>query len=289
MRTLAVVAAAAAFVAPRHTAVVVAQHGRVVYAHTRGELYDIGSVAKTFTSAAVLDLVRRRRLHLDEPLARLLPRVPRDKRTITVRELLAHTSGLPAYLGPDREALGAGAALRRILALPLRHRGSFVYSDAGYTLLAEIVQRTAGVPFERYLRVHLFRPAGLQATALADGRPLPGHPLAHGFVHSIDRGPAGTQVPLSWSILGAGGIVSTPDDLARWVDWLRRTGLARTMWRGGGLGWVVGPQGIAVGGGTDFGFTSDVRVYPRSGTVTVVLSATDAVPAPEVARKLAPR
>jgi CubicO group peptidase (beta-lactamase class C family) len=275
-------------VAPLHTAVAVARHGRIAVAETNAALYDIGSAGKTFTAAAVLELVRSGRLRLDERLVQALPGVPRDKRTITIRELLTHTSGLPAYLGPDREALGAAAALRRILALPVRHRGSFVYSDAGYTLLAELVQHVSGMPFERYVRLRLFTPAGLRATTFADGRPLPGHPLAHGFVRGVDRGPAGTQVPLSWSILGAGGIVSTAGDLVRWVEWLQRTGLARTMWRGQGLGWVVGPHGIAVGGGTDFGYTSDIRVYPRTDTITVVLSATDAAPAPEIARRLAP-
>jgi CubicO group peptidase (beta-lactamase class C family) len=283
---------AVALTLPAHTSAVAGGSNGIVLSRDAHTVYDIGSVAKTFTAAAVLELAQQRALRLNETLGSLFSGVPRAKRSITVAELLTHTSGLPEYLGSDQVPLTRAEALRAIFALPLGRRGRFAYSDAGYTLLAAIVQRVAQEPFEQYVRRLLSR-AGLHETGFFNDARLHGLPFAHGYVGGADRGVAGTQAPLSWSILGAGGLLSTAADLYRWVRALQSGGVLdvrwrETMWRAG-YGWVVGRRGlIAVGGGTDFGYTSDVRLYTRSNRVTVVLSATDAHPALSLARGLRP-
>ena len=201
--------------------VVVASHGSVFLDRGygpgpgRNAVYDIGSVAKSFTSAAVLQLVQRGRLRLAEPLPRLLPRVPAARRDVTISELLIHTAGIPRYFAPDRERVDYGSAIRRILALPSMAQGRFLYSDAGYTLLAAIVQHVTHEPFEQYVRTNLFAKAGLRHTGFIGDAAVRGSNRAHGYVAGRDRGPAGTQAPLSWSIIGAGGILSTAADLFR--------------------------------------------------------------------------
>ena len=199
----------------------------------------------------------------------------------------------------DQERVGRAEAVRRILAAPGPPPGRFAYSNAGYTLLAAIVARASGEPFERYVRDRLLDPAGMHATGwLTDD--LPGR-RAHGFVAGSDRGRAGSQAPLSWSILGAGGMLSTAADLARRTTALEtgrilsRSTLAEyeqgRLKLGPGAvayGAVVGrsPRGtrvVTVGGDTDFGYTSDLRRFIDERVAIVVLSATDRHPARTVA------
>ncbi|HSC49223.1 MAG TPA: serine hydrolase domain-containing protein [Gaiellaceae bacterium] len=145
--------------------VLVAHDGRVAllrgYGGAKaGSLFDIGSVAKTFTAAAVLRLEQEGRLRLDDPISRFLPHVPARQRRVTVRRLLTHTAGLPQSFGRDLERVGRAAAVRRFLRAPGPPAGRFAYSNAGYTLLAAIVERASGMPFRRFVRTRLLLPAG---------------------------------------------------------------------------------------------------------------------------------
>jgi CubicO group peptidase (beta-lactamase class C family) len=297
-----------------HASVVIARGDRIELRKAYGpgaapsSEYDVGSVAKSFTAVAVLRLVEAGRLRLGDRVSRFFAHVPQRHAAATVAELLTHTAGFPAYFSSDQERLSMPEAVRRILATRASLRGRFLYSDAGYTLLAAIVQTVAHVPFERFVRTELLQVAGLAQTGFFGDPDVRGASRAHGFANARDRGAAGTQAPLSWSIIGAGGMLATAADLYRWVRALE-TGrivdarLRAAMWTGhaaipgpgvprAGYGWVVGrdPAGrrvIAVGGGTDFGFTADLRLYPQTRTVTAVLSATDRHPAAELARLVA--
>jgi CubicO group peptidase (beta-lactamase class C family) len=274
------------------------------YGQTRADaLFDIGSVAKIFTAAAILRLEQAGKLKVDDRISRYLPGVPRGRSEVTIRQLLTHTGGLPEYFDSDRERVGRADAIRRILRARGPRPGRFSYSNAGYTLLAAIVERVGGEPFQRYVREHLLRPAGMDATGWFDTT-FAGRPRARGFANGRDRGPAGTQVPLSWSIIGAGGMLSTVGDLYRWdlalaggrvLSAAERAKYERAYVRVPGLrnaragyGWIVGrsPRGtrvILVGGGTDFGFTADFRRFASENAVLLTLSATDRQPAERVA------
>ena len=273
----------------------------------RTTVFDIGSIAKSFTAAAVLLLDQRGRLRLNDTVGSFFPGATAATAGIRVAALLDHTSGLPLYASPDTADLTAREAVARILALPVRGAGRFRYSDAGYTLLAAIVQRAAGEPFRRFVDDELLRPAGMRTTGWYGDTP-DGATLAHGLVRGRDTGPAGSQASGSWSTLGAGAMVSTAEDLVRWARAVRGRAILsaperRAMFAprvpigsAGGpsaaFGWVVGrtPDGarlIAVGGGTDYGFTSDLRIAPDSDTVTVALSDTSTFPAERAGVELA--
>jgi CubicO group peptidase (beta-lactamase class C family) len=292
-------------------AVLVAHHGRVVllrgYGRARADaLFDIGSVAKMFTAAAVLRLEQDGRLRVGDPISRYLPNVPKSRRRLTIRQLLTHTAGLPQSFDSDLERVGRDEAVRRILAAPGPRPGRFAYSNAGYTLLAAIVERASGMPYTEFVRRRLLLPAGLRSTGWFRSPWLRGQ-RSLGFVHGRDRGEAGSQVRPSWSILGAGGMLSTARDLFRWSSVLRtdrvlsareraayRRGYVRLPGsRGGraGFGWVVAlsPRHtpvVLVGGDTDYGFTSDFRRFVGEGTTIVTLSADDRAPAQNVAARI---
>ena len=271
-------------------------------------LFDIGSAAKTFTAAAVLLLQERGRLAAGASIARYLAGVPKDKRSVTVAQLLEHDSGLPQDFSSDQAQLSRAAAVRHILALPMRRPGRFRYSNAGYTLLAAIVESVARTPFRTFVTTELLRPLGLVHTGWYDAPP-PGATPVDGHVGGRNTGPAGTQAPASWATLGAGGMTSTAKDLATWAKALN-TGrvldkpTSRLMFTPReplgppgtdlGYGWVIGrtPTGAPVrlvGGDTDFGFTSDIRYYPLTGVVTVGLSCSDATPAIDIGHDLSDR
>jgi D-alanyl-D-alanine carboxypeptidase len=195
--------------------------------------FRIASVTKTFVAAATLRLVEERRLDLDEPASRhlstrsiaLLRRGGYAVDRITVRELLSHSAGLYDYASdPDyqsfvlthghhhwtrAEQLRFATTHGKPLAPPGRE---FHYSDTGYILLGEILQRTTGHTLAWALR-HLlrFQRVGLRATYLESLEPPIGLPRAHQYYRQIDA----TGFDPSFDLYGGGGLVSTVDDLAR--------------------------------------------------------------------------
>ena len=185
-------------------------------------VYDIGSLTKQFTAAAVVELESRGRLSVHDPIGRWLGSVPADKAAITVQQLLTHTSGLVGSLGGDYEPLTRRQLVARALGSPLRTTPgtAYHYSNVGYSLLAVIVERASGTTYERFLARRLFRPAGMRQTGYvlprwrrsdvaveydADGRSQ-GRPFDHPWAAG---GPW-------WNLRGNGGLLSTARDLARW-------------------------------------------------------------------------
>lgn len=193
-------------------------------------VYGIGSITKTFTGTAVMQLRDAGRLGLDDPAVAWLPELgatanpfgPID--LVTIRRMLSHESGLPAeppgtdwagpaYQGaPDRTLAQAGQVSVRFPP-HARHQ----YSDLAYQWLGEIVTRASGTPYPRYVREAILEPLGLAATAFP---PLPAGLLARratGYdwrALSDDLDPAPPMPPV-WA---EGGLWSCAADLARWVS-----------------------------------------------------------------------
>jgi CubicO group peptidase (beta-lactamase class C family) len=194
-----------------------------------GTIFDIGSLAKQFTAAAVLKLEASGRLRVTDTLGGLLPRVPADKQRITVHQLLSHSGGILTdfevpdpmnpYLDIDRET-----AVSRLLASPLLFPpGERVrYSNGGYVLLAAIVEEVSGRPFQEFLRDSLLLPAGLTHTGFWGERRLPHARVALGY----DESGRALHDPMkrsdsTWFDLGGGQMLSTLTDLECWHHALR--------------------------------------------------------------------
>ncbi|WP_331767455.1 serine hydrolase domain-containing protein [Embleya sp. NBC_00896] len=185
-------------------------------------VYDIGSVTKSFTAAAVLKLEMTGALRVTDPIGAYLDPVPDDKRAITVHHLLTHTSGLPEGLGDDYEPLTRDAMLDRALAAPLRSVPGtvFAYSNTGYSVLAAIVEKASGTGYAEFLTRSLFEPAGMTRTGylLAD-------PRRDDVAVEYDRDGRAHGTPLDhpwapdgpyWNLRGNGGLLSTARDMYRW-------------------------------------------------------------------------
>jgi CubicO group peptidase (beta-lactamase class C family) len=189
--------------------------------YTPDTLFDVASVSKQFTAAAVLELEKEGRLRVEDTLARFFPGAPPDKAGITLHQLLTHTSGLPDVLGAEYEPVSRDEMLRRAFAAALLVRPGtrFRYSNAGYSVLAAVVEVVSGRPLGELMRAKLFLPAGMRHT----GFRLPvwdRRHLARGY--GLD-GPWGTPLDHPWApdgpfwnLRGNGGVLSTTRDLYRW-------------------------------------------------------------------------
>lgn len=137
------------------------------------------SVTKLFTATAVMQLHEQGRLDLDAPVSRYLPdmQLRRDGREATVRDLLAHTAGLPNPVPitwihlADEPSPSLDAMLRERIgpepALDAIPGTKSAYSNLGYLALGRIIERTSGEPFERYIESHVLAPLGCDASGFA--------------------------------------------------------------------------------------------------------------------------
>ncbi len=184
----------------------------------------IGSITKQFTGAAILKLQEAGKLAVTDTIDGWFDDVPADKRKITLHHLLTHSSGVqdPPGVG-DFDAIARDEYVSRVLALPLEFEPGtrYAYSNAGFSLLAAIIEQVAGAPYEAYLRTTFFKPLGMEDTGYtmfawsADD-------VAHGYL--ADGGDWGALVerPMAddgpwWALRGNGGISSTAKDMHTWV------------------------------------------------------------------------
>jgi CubicO group peptidase (beta-lactamase class C family) len=264
---------------------------------TRDTVFELGSVTKQFTAAAVMMLVEDGKLRLDDSVATHLPDVPETWRAITVRHLLTHSSGLQEYLSipglaDQPHALGH-REMTQLFAARITQEFSpgetWAYSNTGYLLLGDIVERVSGQSYWEFLRGRVFAPAGMQATGSSEPRAVIRHrAMGYGW----RDGAFENRASLSESAYSAGAIVSTISDMTRWAIALQAGGLISNASRDQiwtpltvsrrplspfsyGFGWVMdrerGHRAVFHSGGTP-GFSSAIRYY-RDEKVTVIVLA----------------
>ncbi|HEX3559663.1 MAG TPA: serine hydrolase domain-containing protein [Pyrinomonadaceae bacterium] len=139
------------------------------HAATPETIYDLASLTKPLVTGLLTALcVERRRVELDGAVARYLPEFEReDKRAITVRQLLTHTSGLPAWRPLYLLAAGDPAHALEVIAsqtLEQAPGARVVYSDLGFITLGLLLQRVSAAPLDELARREIFAPLGLKRT-----------------------------------------------------------------------------------------------------------------------------
>jgi len=133
-----------------------------------GTVWDLASLTKVIgTTTAVMQLVQSGRVALDTPVVRYLPQwsAP-NAATVTVRHLLTHSAGLPAWRPLYKEASSASEALQQVFATgPDTIPGvRFLYSDLGFILLGQLVERVSGMPLAQYDAANIFGPLRMSTT-----------------------------------------------------------------------------------------------------------------------------
>ncbi len=193
---------------------------------TSSTIFDIGSLSKQFTAAAILRLEEMGRLRTDDPISRHLPGVPADKQAITIHHLLTHSAGLPHDVGDNQSNPTRDEAVRQMLAADLKFGPGtkHSYTNVGYALLAAIVETASRKSFERFMRDELWRPLGMRRTGMVLGG-LDKADVAEGYMFDGPLPPNRYRTPdrdgASWRVRGAGYILSTMPDLERWGEALR--------------------------------------------------------------------
>jgi D-alanyl-D-alanine carboxypeptidase len=210
--------------------IAVIRDGAVVYEHAYGlrdaaqnlpatisTQYEIGSITKQFTAAAVMQLVGSGKISLDAKLADYLPQAPHAAQ-VTIRELLSHTSGEPEYLdGKDVEAAAAHPVtfdqlMARIAGKPLDFTPGtqWEYSNTNYIVLGRLIEVASGEPYEKYLFDHVLAKApGANLATMSDEGKLP--EMSRGYASGKPAPPLDNS--WAWS---AGNLVGTVGDMIAW-------------------------------------------------------------------------
>ncbi len=275
-------------------------------------VFDIGSISKPFTAAAILLLMEEGKLALEDSLVKHLPEIRNYPSGVTLRHLLTHTSGLP-HFEPDEERTGKQFLPEEVVAWHARQKrlrfspgARYEYCNGGFVLLSVIVERITGTPFAEFVRQKIFQPLGMNRTSLR----VPAAKIenrATGYRQSGENGFLIISDSDGLRVQGDGGIQSTAEDLLRWAQsWARgtllrpdtiRAALAPATLNDGkrvpyGLGWALGRvegQMMVAHDGRAKGFRAYLAMFPKpSGVLTVVVLANRReIEAGEIAMKLA--
>lgn len=302
--------------------VLVAERGRTLLERSYGDAsvelhvpltnstrYRLHSITKQFTAAAALVLAARGRLDLDAPVRRYLPELPESWGAATVEQLLTHTSGFPGAedvwadgflkYGARTQLENLARVAPRLATLPAAAPpgAQHQYNNFGYDLIACVVERTAGQPFEAFVRAAVFAPAGMTGAGFdqrreAAGGGYVGSAVVDGLAPGYNGAPGHLigAAPQMYASAGAGGVYATARDLLRYdaaltagtliPPALTERGVARahrvSASNAYGYAWVVtrAPDGgyfLHHSGGNN-GYSTEYARYPREGVAIIVLT-----------------
>lgn len=230
--------------------VLIADHGKIIYQksfgyadfaterlNTKESTFPIASITKTVTSTAVLQLKDKGKLNINDLITKYLPNFP--YKTITIRNLLSQTSGLPIYDDlffpltvnhPDTVFNNKDIMQRLIKAkLPLvfQPNEDYSYNNLNYNILALIVEKISGLSFKAYLQKNIFNPAGMSNTSLSkffsrsDKKLSLGYGFKHNYNGKMERPDTtaeshGTKGMYRFNFEGHGDLISNTADLLKY-------------------------------------------------------------------------
>ncbi|GAO45367.1 serine hydrolase domain-containing protein [Flavihumibacter petaseus] len=257
----------------------------------------LGSVSKQFFTTAILKLEEEGKLSIEDPVHKFFPDAPETWRPIRVKNLMSHTSGLqreaPAYdnfkIQPD------SIVIKSAYNLPLVFKTGekYQYCNVGYFMLAEIISRVSGKPWQDYIHEKLFVPAGMNNSYLTDFyQVIPNR--ASGYMHQHDTLINATSM---YAIRPSGGFLSTSSDMIKWDKALREekiilkkdnweklwTPFIKTSDKSDakeyyGFGWTIDEykgHKLVIHGGANTGFRSVYARFINDGLSIVILTNTD--------------
>ena len=300
----------------------VSRNGRIIHARgygfadlehrvsaTEETVYNVGSITKQFTAAALMALVEEGLLSLDTPISQFTSLA--HDRGITIERLLNHTAGVADYTTMDAwwQTIGREVSPEGLIdffrdAPPTFSPGSrFSYSNSGYVLLGYALEQVTSQPYGGYINERILSRAGLNSTRYCDHHTIVPH-RARGY-RADDGGYANARYLSQSQAYAAGALCSTAVDLLRWVHALengrvlRRSsyeqmttparlsdGSAIEYGHGLALGYLEGRRRISHVGGT-LGYSSQVAYYEDDDVTVVVLTNTERANAAAIETRIA--
>ena len=207
------------------------QSGEVIYSGVAGlaniqnkqqlrldDVFQIGSVSKQFTAAAILQLTEQDKLKLSNTLGDFIKGLPKDYAQVTIERVLSHTSGLPNYNNDPRirniwhQERSLDDIIKEITKqTPIAKSGEvFNYSNTGYVLLGKVIEVVSGLTYADYLKTHIFNPLKMNRSYVT--KQGEGNTGTTGYTSHND---SPIKVDRSW-IYASGAITSTLKDMSRW-------------------------------------------------------------------------
>ena len=259
-------------------------------------VFDICSITKQFTSAAILKLSMQNKVSVNDKISKYFDAVPNDKKNITIHQLLTHTSGLISDVGDDYDTITEKEFLNKVFKSKLLSTvgEKFNYSNIGYSLLGLIVEKASGMDYENFLNLEIFKPSKMNHT----GYVIPDwkiNEVANGF---LDGNEAKKPNEENWSkkgpylnLKGNGGILTRASDLLLWSKAIRNNTVLdkattskylyphfefNDIYTHYGYGWGIEDNNsenkLVVHGGQSNLFSTDLWIYPKKGITIIVLS-----------------
>lgn len=195
------------------------------------DVFQIGSVTKTFTAAAILKLSEKNKLSLQDTLGKFIPDLNPEYKYLTIDRVLNHTSGLPDYLDDpsvnkvwDKYA-SIDQVIESISKQPLNSESGqkYSYSNLGYILLGKVIEVSSGIPYDQFMFNTFFEPLKMEDTFVitkgtSTGK-VNGYTSSRNepkkYLNPEESTERAWNIDRSW-IYSAGGIASTLADMSRW-------------------------------------------------------------------------
>ena len=274
--------------------------------------FRIGSISKQFAAVAVLQLAQDGKLSLEDDIHKYLPDYNTYGQTITIANLLSHTSGILSYTENKdfSKMMFENLTTSQLIAsfendsLLFEPGTDWSYSNSGYVLAGLIVEKVSGVDFNQYLRENIFKPLEMNHTYIGTyDKVLPN--TAYGYSSSADGGyrPA-TYLSWSWPF-AAGAIISSVDDMLKWDNALYTEKILNREYKAlawkpyilddgrlanYGFGWGISrymdTRFIAHGGGINGFVSMGIRIPKQHIYVILLTNSTTVAPGP-IAEKIA--
>lgn len=249
-------------------------------------VFQIGSMTKAFTAAAIMQLQEAGKLHIDDPVEKYIIDYPYEK--VKLYDLLTHTSGIPNLTNfPDyistmdiRISVSENIAKFKDKPLEFEPGSQFNYSNSGYILLGAVIEKVSGQSYSQYIKEHILTPLGMDRSGYLNRDRITNN-IAMGYLETVEWLPAmeiDMTVPYA-----AGGIYSTVNDIYKWIQGLEEGKIINAAsWKamrtpnkqGYALGWgIVDPEGLIYAhNGSINGFSSIVFRNITKGTAVIILS-----------------
>lgn len=259
--------------------------------------FNLASVSKQFTATGVVLLSHSSALRFDDSVAAYIPELSSFK-GVSIRHLLNHTSGMPDYIkhfarrcesvGPVTAAMVVDFLSAQKPKQNVNPGDRFQYSNTGYVLLAEIIERVSGIPFSEFMAEQIFQPLRMRSTQVFNLLSVrePAH-RAFGFRYRrFGKQKLPRDLNCFDGLAGDGGVYASAHDLKRWHDGLRDGLLVpqsvySEAYRPGvlnngkktryGFGWVINDDGSVEHAGGWQGFTSYIYRDERQDKLIVLL------------------
>ena len=290
--------------------VLVAENGKVIYRKAFGYAnkeikqllkpefcFDLASVSKQFTAMGIMILKERNKLSYDDKITKYFPEFPAYGKDITVRNLLNNTSGMPKYEPFTTKDNSTNVDILKIIeervALDANIGEQYVYNNAGWVMLALIIEKVSNISLAEFLKENIFKPLKMNNTLVGDTQKidLKNRALGYSVIGEIDDFEVGHT--------GSGNMFSNVDDLFLWDQALYTEKLVSkktleeaftpVVLNNGtlsnyGFGWFLTPEKKSINhSGSSFGYrTFIMRDLDKKNTYIWLTNAGNAIPKDEM-------